>query len=206
MTTMIHLHTSKIFNDDLSKSGFALPVAENKNVGWHWYAHRVTLLRKKCIIVMEEASRYALIFVGLKKKDFAHFDKVLASRIVAEASWLCDLPHPRSNEQLIAAVEQKCSSFVWSPGLNRSVQSHIRQVADEVGCFADNRLEQLTKSTQGEFALGFEVNKRYRKRKEDKDYFVPYKIWRTSLLALLTPQDGSNVINLADFRKGRRGV
>ena len=203
---MIHLHTSKIFSDDLSKSGCVLPESENKNVGWHWYAHRITLLRKKCIIVMEETSRYALIFSGLKKKDFASFDKVLASRITAEASWLCDLPHPRSNEKLIAAVEQKCSSFIWSPGLNRSVQSHIRQVADEVEYLVKCRFERLPESAEEEFALGFQINERYRKRKGDKDYFVPCKVWRASLLALLTLQDRSNVINLADFRKGRGAV
>ncbi|MCK4501809.1 MAG: hypothetical protein KAU22_02165, partial [Desulfuromonadales bacterium] len=197
MTTMIHLHTSKIFNDDLTKSGCVLPSAENKNVGWNWFAHRIILMRKKCILVMEETSRYALIFVGLKKKDFTRFDKLLASRIVAEASWLCDLPHPGPNEQLIAAVEQKCLSTVWSPGLDRSVQSHIRQVADEVGYLVKCRFERLPESAEEEFALGVQVNERYRKRKGDKDYFVPYKIWRASLLDLLTPQARSNVINLA---------
>jgi hypothetical protein len=200
---MIHLHTSKIFDDDLTKSDCDLPQAENKNVGWHWYAHRITLLRKKCIIVMEENSRYALIYAGLKKKDFAQFDKILFRRIVAEASWLCSLSHPDQKEQLIAAVEQKCSSTVWSLGLNHSVQAHIRRVADEVEYLADHRLEELTKSVQGQFALGFEVNKKYRKCKGDKDYFVPYKIWRDSLLALLPPQEKTNVVNLADFRKGR---
>ena len=100
---MIHLHISKIFGDDLTKAGCTFPPMGDGN-SWHWYAHRITLMRKKCVIVMEEASRYALIFVGLRKPDFAGFDKVLRSRIVAEASWLCDLPQPGPNEQLIAKV------------------------------------------------------------------------------------------------------
>jgi len=158
MTKRIHLHTSKIFTDDLTKSGCILPSAENKSAGWNWYAHSITLMRKKCIIVMEEASRYALIFVGLKKKDFCRFDKVLASRIIAEASWLCDLPHPDPNEKLIAEVEQKCSSTVWSQGLNRSVQSHIRQVADEMEYLIHRRYDQLPESSKEVLALGFEVN------------------------------------------------
>ncbi len=203
---MIHLHTSKTFNDDLTKSGCVLPLAENENVGWHWYAHRITLMRKKCIIVMEENSRYALIFVGLKKKDFAQFDKILASRIVAEASWLCNLPQPGSNEQLITVVERKCLSTVWSQGLNRSVQSHIRQVADDVESLVHCRFERLPESAKEEFSLGSYVNDRYRKRKGDKDYFVPYKVWRTSLLALIPPQTRSNVVSLADFRKRRGNI
>jgi len=201
---MIHLHTSKIFNDDLIKSGCGLLSAEHKNADWHWYAHRVTLLRKKCVIVMEEASRYALIFVGVKKIEFAHFDKLLRNRIVAEASWLCGLPHPSPNEQLVAAVEQKSSSVVFSSGLDRSVQAHIRQVADEMEYFVKYRFERLPESADEEFALGCQLNDTLRKRGGDKDYFYPQRKWRESLLALLSQQTRSNVVNLADFRKGRK--
>jgi len=200
---MIHLHISKIFSDDLAKSGQVLPEAEDKNDGWHWYAHRVMLMRKKCIIVMEGASRYTLIFVGLKKLDFSQFDQVLASRIVAEASWLCDLPHPGPNQQLIAAVEQQCSATVWSQGLDRSVQAHIRQVADEMEYFVRYRFERLPETAEEEFALGLRLNDTLRKRGGDKDYFYPGERWRDSLLALLKPHAGSNIVNLADFRKGR---
>ncbi|NOQ51586.1 MAG: hypothetical protein GQ578_05150 [Desulfuromonadaceae bacterium] len=200
---MIHLHTSKIFNDDLIKAGCRIPPAENKNDGWHWYAHRITLMRKKCVIVMEEASRYALLFVGMKKLDFAQFEKELSYRIVAEASDLCDLPHPGPNEQLIAAVEQKCSSVVFSQGLGRSVHAHIRHVAREMELHVKFHIDRLPESADEEFALGLRINDTYRKRKGDKDYFVPVKIWRDSLMALLTPQAGSNVVNLDDYRKGR---
>ena len=199
---MIHLHTSKIFGDDLTKAGCNLPAAGNGNA-WNWFAHRVTLMRKKCVIVMEEASRYALIFTGLKKNDFAGFDQVLRSRIIAEASWLCDLPHPGPNEQLIAAVARQCSSTVWSQGLDRSVQAHIRQVADEMEYFVKYRFERLPESAEEEYALGRPLNDTLRKRGGEKDYFYPQKRWRESLLALLQPQISGNVVNLTDFRKGR---
>ncbi|ORJ60302.1 DUF6933 domain-containing protein [Geothermobacter hydrogeniphilus] len=200
---MIHLQTSKTFNDDLAKAGCLLPPPEGIENTWNWHAHRITLLRKKCVIVMEEASRYALIFAGLKKNDFAHFDQVLRSRIVAEASWLCDLPHPGSNEQLIAAAEAKCSSVSFSQGLDRSVQAHIRQVADELEYLVKYRLGHLPESAEEEFALGCQLNDTLRKRGGDKDYFYPLKKWRASLLALLPQQTGATVVNLADFRKGR---
>ena len=200
---MIHLHTSKTFNDDLTKSGCGLPSAEHEGANWHWYAHRVNLLRKKCVIVMEESSRYALIFVGVKKIEFAHFDKLLRNRIVAKASWLCDLPHPGPNEQLIAAVEQKSSSVVFSSRLDRSVQAHIRQVADEMEYFVKNRFERLPESADEEFVLGCWLNDTLRKRGGDKDYFYPQRKWLESLLALLPQQARSNVVNLTDFRKGR---
>jgi hypothetical protein len=199
---MIHLHTSKIYSDDLTKAGCALQPAANGNA-WHWHAHRVTLMRKKCIIVMEEASRYVLIFAGLKKRYFAGFDMVLRSRIVAEASWLCDLPHPGPNKQLIAAVDQQCLSTVWSQGLDRSVQAHIRQVADEMDDLVRHRFERLPETAQQEFALGLLLNDTLRKRGGDKGYFYPLERWRESLLTLLQPQERAKVVSLADFRKGR---
>jgi hypothetical protein len=163
-------------------------------------------MRKKCIIVMEEASRYVLIFAGLKKRDFAGFDTVLRLRIVAEASWLCDLPHPGPNKQLIAAVDQQCLSTVWSQGLDRSVQAHTRQVADEMGYLVRNRFEGLPETAQQEFALGFCLNDTLRKRSGDKDYFYPNERWRESLFKLLQPQDRANVVSLADVRRERKNV
>lgn len=50
---MVHLHTSKLFGDDLAKSGCDLLAPEDMSAGWHWYGHRITLMRKKCVIVME---------------------------------------------------------------------------------------------------------------------------------------------------------
>lgn len=202
---MIHFHTSKIFGNDLTKAGCALSPPENPAAGWHWYAHRITLLREKCVIVMEETSRYALFFHALKKSDLAGFDKLLGSRIIAEASWLCDLP-PGLNEKLIEAVERQCSSTVWSQGMNRSVQAHIRQVADEVEYLVKYRFERLPESTEEAFTLGAMINDTLRKRGGDKDYFYPLERWRESLLALLQPQDRSNVVTLADFKKGRKNV
>lgn len=155
---------------------------------------------------MEEFSCYALIFVGLKKQDFVNFDKVLRSRIVAEASWLCDLPHPGPNEKLIAAVEQQCSSVTCSQGLDRSVQAHIRQVADQMEYFVKYRFERLPETAEEEFALGQRINDTLRKRGGDKDYFYPQRKWRESLLALLASQNRSNVVSLADFRKGCTNV
>lgn len=121
---MINLHTSRILSDDLAKAGCILPSSASGDA-WQWYAHRIALMRKKCVIVMEEASRYALIFVGMKKKDFCQFDQILTSRILAEACWLCDLPQTGANEQLWAAIKQKSSPVVSTQGLDRSVQAHI---------------------------------------------------------------------------------
>jgi len=198
---MIQLHLTKKFHEDLSKSGCALAETNDQTAGWHWYAHRITLLRKKCIIVMEEECRYALIFFGLKKLDFAHFEQVLTSRIIAEASWLCDLPHPKENEILIKKVQQKCSEMFFDRKPNRSVQAHIRQVAQELEYliyFIDEKLPELAEE---EIELGLKINDRLRKRQQDKDYFMPMECWRKSLLSLVSPQGGAKIYNLDDFRR-----
>jgi len=198
---MIQLHLTKKFHEDLSKSGCALPETNDQAAGWHWYAHRITLLRKKCVIVMEEECRYALIFFGLKKMDFARFEQVLISRVIAEASWLCDLPQPKENEILIEKVRQKCSGMFFDRTPNRSVQAHIRQVAQELEYliyFIDEKLPELAEE---EIELGLKLNDRLRKRQQDKDYFMPLECWRKSLLSLASPQGSAKIYNLDDFRK-----
>ena len=198
---MIQLHLTKKFHEDLTKAGCAMPEADNKDEGWHWYAHRITLMRKKCVIVMDEECRYALIFFGLKKSDFAHFEQVLVSRITAEASWMCDLPNPGANEMLLEKVRQKCTGVFFDRKSNRSVQAHIRQVALEIEYFVHFQAERLPELAEEEFGLGLKINDTYRKRQQDKDYFVPIKRWHESLLALISAQSGAKIYNLDDFRK-----
>jgi len=201
ITDMIQLHTTKKLHEDLTKSGCAVPETDGKTEGWHWYAHRITLMRKKCVIVMEEECRYALIFFGLKKGDFANFEQVLTSRIIAEATWLCDLPDPGKNKILIEKVQQKCNEIFFDRKSNRSVQAHIRQVAEELEylvLFIDEKLPELAEE---EIHLGLKINDRLRKRQQDKDYFMPIKSWRKSLLTLISAQRGAKIYNLDDFRK-----
>ena len=198
---MIQLHTTKKFHEDLTKSGCAMPETDGKTEGWHWYAHRITLMRKKCVIVMEEECRYALIFFGLKKGDFANFEQVLTSRIIAEASWLCDLSDSGENELLVEIIQQKCSEMFFDRKPNRSVQAHIRQVALELEYFVLFIDERLPGRTEEEIDLGLKINDRYRKRQQDKDYFMPKKCWRKSLLTLISAQRSAKIYNLDDFRK-----
>ncbi len=201
MTDMIQLHMTKKFQEDLTKAGCPLPETTDKTAGWHWYAHRITLMRKKCVIVMEEECRYALIFFGLKKGDFANFEQVLTSRIIAEASWLCDLPDSGENELLVEIIQQKCSEIFFDRKPNRSVQAHIRQVALELEYFVLFIDERLPGRTEEEIDLGLKINDRYRKRQSDKDYFMPKKCWRKSLLTLISAQRSAKIYNLDDFRK-----
>ena len=198
---MIQLHMTKKFQEDLTKAGCTLPETNDKTAGWHWYAHRITLMRKKCVIVMDEECRYALIFFGLKKLDFANFEQVLTSRIIAEASWLCDLPDSGENELLVEIIQQKCTEMFFDRKPNRSVQAHIRQVALELEYFVLFIDERLPGLTEEEIDLGLKINDRYRKRQQDKDYFVPTKCWRKSLLTLISAQRSAKIYNLDDFRK-----
>ena len=198
---MIQLHLTQKFHEDLTKAGSIMPEINDKTDGWHWYAHRITLMRKKCVIVMEEECRYALIFFGLKKGDFTHFEQVLSSRIIAEARWLCDLSDYGEDKLLVEKVRQKCSGIFFDRKPNRSVQAHIRQVAQEVEYLVHFIDETLPESAEEEINLGLKINDRYRKRQQDKDYFVPIKSWRKALLTLIAAPSSAKLYNLADFRK-----
>jgi len=198
LINMLHLHTSKTLNETLQKAGCDC-VTLPEGPAWHWHAHRFSLHRKRCIIVMEEESRYVIFFLGLKKKDLAQFDQVLADRILAEARWLCNLD-AEQGQQLSDVLKERVQPASFSTGMNRSVQSHVRQAIEEADIHTAYHLDRVPETTDEILSLGLRINDTIRKRKQDCDYFVPLEKWREGLLALIRPHLSGKVINLAEFR------
>jgi len=58
------------------------------------------------------------------------------------------------------------------------VQAHIKQVVEEIEQGIHYHTGCLPVSDEEMFGLGVRVNERIRKRKGDKDYFVPLEVFR----------------------------
>jgi hypothetical protein len=200
---MLHLHTSKPMTESLQKAGCTCSALPEEPKAWHWHVHRFALFRKRCIIAMEEESRYAMLFLGLKKKDLARFDRVFAKRLLLEARWLCALD-AKQDQRLTAVIESQVQPVSFSVGMNRSVQSHIRQAIEEAEIHVAYHLEAVPESLDEILGLGLYLNKTIRKRKQDRDYFVPMERWRDALLTRIHPRPPGQVISLADFRARRK--
>ena len=148
-----------------------------------WYIHRVTINRKKVVIAMEERSRYAMIFAGMKKKDFDDFPSVFVQRLVNEVISICKLDDD-STEKLIALVNLIAKNMYFHKNSNRSVSAHIRQASDELDWMIE-RVGRLPKSEEEEFGAGTEVNSSLRKTAQYKDYFVPIEIFKDFWMDML---------------------
>ncbi|MDA1302312.1 MAG: hypothetical protein O2868_19840 [Proteobacteria bacterium] len=77
---MIQIHTSKALAADLKAQLAEVPAGPG---AMQWYAHRVYVLRCKCVVAMEAQSRYAMIFTGLTKPDFEMFPELFLERLAS---------------------------------------------------------------------------------------------------------------------------
>lgn len=141
-----------------------------------WYAHRVTVLRRKCLILVEWRSRYAMVFTGMVKDDFAHFPAIFHDRLLREALSVCQLDEEKTDE-LEGLINIVCDEVQICPGSDRSVQAHINEIARDLKYLAAE-IGFLPEDDRREFNFGLRVNQMLRKTKEDKEYFYPLEVYR----------------------------
>src|SRR5512139_3051011 len=89
----MQIHLSKALATDLKSHLIEAPTDLH---AMQWYGHRVTVLRRKCVILMESRSRYAMVFTGLTKPDFARFPERVRERLWREALSICQLEDEQS--------------------------------------------------------------------------------------------------------------
>ena len=179
---MIQFHLSKVLSIDM-KMHIAAPLAINPGA-MQWYGHRVTIMRRKCVLMMELQSRYCMIFTGMTKPDFEDFPERFIDRMWREVVSICQLDDDQSEmlaELVLAVAQDQC----FQAGHDRSVQAHIKQVVEEIEQAIHYRTGRLPVSDEEMFGLGVRVNERIRKRKGDKDYFVPLEVFRDFWLGML---------------------
>ena len=95
-----------------------------------WYGHRVTIDRRKCVVLMEAKTRYGLLFAGLTKPEFQRLDERLRERVPLELGLLHD--DAGLAERFRPAVERLAEPTVIEPGRDRSVQAHINDFVHNV--------------------------------------------------------------------------
>jgi hypothetical protein len=148
-----------------------------------WYLHRVTINRKKVVIAMEGRSRYAMIFAGMKKKDFNDFPSMFVHRLVSEVVSICNL-NDEAPDKLISLVTVIAEEMHFQKGSDPSVSAHIRQVSAELDWMIQD-IGRLPESTEEEFGAGVKVNSMPRKTAQDKGYFVPIEMFQDFWMGML---------------------
>lgn len=178
---MLKFHLSKTLSKDLSMH-LAEPLTDS-NAAMQWYAHRVTVLRRKCIIAMELQSRYCMVFCGLTKKEFAAFPDTFQEQLWREAVTVCQLDELQA-DKLAAPIHIIGDEQHYQSGSDRSVQAHINDVAWHLKDMAEE-IGFLPESPEDAFGFGVKVNELLRICKGDKDYFRPIDEFRGFWLEML---------------------
>lgn len=119
-----------------------------------WLVHAVNVQRKKVLIAMHVETRYAMVFVGIKKGDWAEFTNQLLERLFnnmqffGEEFELCD---EESFEEMFNEFIKLHPKPIFCQRGDRSVQSHINDVVwqfenrvYQVGCLPDGQEESAS--------------------------------------------------------------
>jgi hypothetical protein len=95
------------------------PFEADRLRGWH--ANLAYFNRRKCIYITNNATRFTMLFVGLKKPDFMNFHALFIDRFIKELHWL-ELP-----ESQIAKARLQLGEFRYGKTYDRSVLGSIKQ-------------------------------------------------------------------------------
>ena len=152
------------------------PIVDQHLRAMQWYAHRVTVKRRKCVIVMELQSRYALVFCGLTQRDFEQFPETFRTRLICEVASICQLGDDAQKE-LTPLVVAQAEQQVFQTGSDSDIQVHIQNVAWSLNEWADEH-GQLPTGDGECFDFDVFINQQLRTRREDEPPFEPMERFR----------------------------
>ncbi|MGL6071105.1 DUF6933 domain-containing protein [Craterilacuibacter sp.] len=139
-----------------------------------WQLHAVTIARRPTFIAMQTDTRFAMMFWGLSKGDGETLLRLFYERLANHLIWLVEETAALSAPQLDVAIDRLLEAhahFAFRAGSDRSVQTHINEVAyackdgyAQHGCLPDNALQ----------AASFERRQNQMlRRARGSDYFCP---------------------------------
>jgi len=87
-----------------------------------WLAHLFTSNRRKCVLLMNNQTRYNFILYGLKKDDFRRFDHVIYEKIVE------NLTEDGIGQSLIEEYLKNYKQVIYTKTSDRSILGQINEM------------------------------------------------------------------------------
>lgn len=166
----------------LSKDVQSPAVAENISAdAMIWYGHRVTIERRKCLVLMDAATRYGVLMPGLTKPDFKHLGDHLRERLPNELAWIHD-GDAETADCFRPAVERLADPVVIAPGRDRSVQAHINDFVRHVRDWVQ-RNARLPRNDEESLRAARHANWSLKMSKAHPDGLRPIRAFREKWLA-----------------------
>jgi hypothetical protein len=89
---------------------------------YSWHSHLFVFNRKKCVIVMNNLTRYNFILTGLKKAEFIKYDQIVAAAIAE------NLLAEGASENTVDDYMKHCSSAIYRTASDRSIISQMNEM------------------------------------------------------------------------------
>jgi hypothetical protein len=87
-----------------------------------WHAHLFVHKRRKCVLIMNNVTRYNFVMYGLKKEDFKRFQGLVMEKI--EENLLADEMGQALVDKYLSNLGQTC----YTPTSDRSILSQINEM------------------------------------------------------------------------------
>ncbi len=183
---MLQVHVS----GNLAKllTHYVAPAVKVDATALQWYGHCVDVKGQDCVILMELQSRYAMVFCGDALVDLRHFSDTVQERLWREVCVITQLEEALPDEDiaLLSDIALDISSEQhFQKGTDPSVMAHISQVADQLRYMVEVEGYPMPECGADAVSFGLSANDMLRKRKGDKNYFVPLEIFRDFWLGLI---------------------
>lgn len=172
-----------------------------------WYAHFADVGGHDCIILMELQSRYAMVFCGEGIGDIRYFPDTFQERLWREVCVITQLEQALSEEDvsLLSGIALDLSAEQhFQKGSDPSVRAHISQVLEQLRYMVEVEGYPLPDYGADSVSFGLSINDIPRKRKGDKDYFMPLDIFRDfwlGLIKVVKKKPSKAAIRFADSHK-----
>lgn len=175
---MLQIYLTNSAANDLSR--LLSDQGETDLQAMQWYAHRITVMEARCLIMMERKSRYCMLFSDLSETELANFPEIFYQRLWREVMSICQ-PLAGDADSMQAVIDKTMARQQYRRGADRSVQAHINDVAWQ---FQEQALQigHLPKDASELFIFGMLMNGMLRKTQAERNDFVPRERFRRDWL------------------------
>ncbi|WP_419871493.1 DUF6933 domain-containing protein [Candidatus Pristimantibacillus sp. PTI5] len=118
---MIVVQCTKMLAAELQVPLSAVQPSFDKSI-YGWHAHLFICKRKKCVLIMNNESRYNFVIYGLVKADFKRLDQIIIEHIQE------NLRLDGANQQFIDKYINRITGISYTPTSNRSIISQINEM------------------------------------------------------------------------------
>lgn len=118
---MLAIQCTKKLKDEL-KIDIPKEISVTLDLFYSWHSHLFMLNRRKCVIVMNNLTRYNFIMIGLRKENFKAYEQMVVAAIKENL-----LAEGASKEKVDKYIEN-CDSTVYLPTSDRSIISQMNEM------------------------------------------------------------------------------